>query len=73
MKTVRTTEAFDLWFSGLQDKQGKARIEARLRRVELGNFGDVKPVSGGVSELRVDCGPGFGSISLSEALKSSSC
>jgi len=44
MKTVRTTEAFDLWFSGLRDKQGKARIEARFRRVELGNFGDVKPV-----------------------------
>lgn len=59
MKTIRTTEVFDVWLSGLRDKLGKARIEARIRRVELGNFGDVKPVGEGVSELRVDCGPGY--------------
>jgi putative addiction module killer protein len=59
MKTIHTTVVFDLWFSALRDKQGKARIESRLRRVELGNFGDVKPVGEGVSELRIDCGPGY--------------
>lgn len=58
-KTLLTTAEFDLWFSGLRDKHGKARIESRLRRVEQGNLGDVKPVGGGVSELRVDCGPGY--------------
>ncbi|MBK8892431.1 MAG: type II toxin-antitoxin system RelE/ParE family toxin [Dechloromonas sp.] len=58
-KTVLTTAVFDHWFSGLRDKHGKARIESRLRRVELGNPGDVKPVGEGVSELRVDCGPGY--------------
>lgn len=59
MKTILTTTVFDLWFDALRDKQGKARIDARLRRIELGNFGDVKPVGHGVSELRIDCGPGY--------------
>lgn len=59
MKTILTTTVFDLWFDALRDKQGKARIDARLRRIELGNFGDVKPIGHGVSELRIDCGPGY--------------
>ncbi len=59
MKTLHTTEAFDAWFEGLRDRQARARIDARLRRVELGNFGDVKPVGEGVSELRIDYGPGY--------------
>ncbi len=59
MRTIHTTEHFDFWFNGLRDPHGKARIAARLRRVEQGNFGDVKPVGEGVSELRVDCGPGY--------------
>lgn len=59
MKSLQTTEVFDCWYDGLRDRQGRARIAARLRRVELGNFGDVKPVGSGVSELRVDYGPGY--------------
>lgn len=58
-RDIVTTEVFDRWFDQLRDKQGKARIEARLRRVGLGHLGDVKPVGEGVSELRVDCGPGY--------------
>ncbi len=59
MKSLQTTDIFDRWYDGLRDRQGKARIAARLRRVELGNFGDVKPVGSGVSELRIDYGPGY--------------
>ena len=59
MKSLQTTDVFDHWYDGLRDRQGRARIAARLRLVELGNFGDVKPVGSGVSELRIDCGPGY--------------
>ena len=59
MKSLQTTDVFGHWYDGLRDRQGRARIAARLRRVELGNFGDVKPVGSGVSELRIDYGPGY--------------
>ena len=59
MKSLQTTDVFDRWYDGLRDRQGRARIAARLRRVELGNLGDVKPVGSGVSELRIDYGPGY--------------
>ena len=59
MKSLQTTDVFDHWYDGLRDRQGRARIAARLRRVELGNFGDVKPLGSGVSELRIDYGPGY--------------
>ncbi len=45
--------------SRLKDREARRRIYARIRRMELGNFGDVKAVGGGVSELRIDYGPGF--------------
>ena len=43
----------------LRDRQARARINARIRRLSLGNFGDVKPIGEGVSELRIDFGPGY--------------
>nr|WP_322096605.1 type II toxin-antitoxin system RelE/ParE family toxin [Oceanibaculum indicum] len=59
MIEVRQTEVFASWFGRLKDRDAKARIAIRLRRLSLGNPGDVKPVGGGVSELRIDHGPGY--------------
>jgi putative addiction module killer protein len=59
MKYVVTTSIFDQWFGGLRDKQAKRRIHARIDRAEDGHFGDCKPVGEGVSEMRIDCGPGY--------------
>jgi putative addiction module killer protein len=59
MIELRQTKAFASWFERLKDRDAKARIAIRLRRLSLGNPGDVKPVGGGVSELRVDHGPGY--------------
>jgi putative addiction module killer protein len=56
MVEVRQTPAYAKWFSGLEDRVAKARIDVRIRRWSLGNPGDVKSVGGGVSELRVDTG-----------------
>lgn len=59
MVEVRQTEAFDNWFKSLRDRKAKARIQARIDRLELGNFGDVAPVGEGISELRIHYGPGY--------------
>ncbi len=59
MYEITTTEVYDEWFGSLKDTKGKARINARLRRVELGNFGDTEPVGDNVSELRFFFGPGY--------------
>jgi putative addiction module killer protein len=56
---IRQTEVYAQWFSGLRDRMARARIDARIRRLSLGNLGDVKPVGEGVSELRIDYGPGY--------------
>lgn len=56
---IRQTEVYAAWFANLRDRQARARIDVRIRRLSLGNPGDVRPVSGGVSELRIDYGPGY--------------
>lgn len=56
---IRKTSLFDAWLSNLRDRQARARIGIRIDRLALGNRGDVKPVGGGVSELRIDYGPGY--------------
>ena len=50
---------FTKWFRSLKDRRAKARIQARIDRVEMGHFGDVAPVGEGVSELRIFYGPGY--------------
>jgi putative addiction module killer protein len=59
MIEIRETNTFKKWFSSLKDKRAKARIDVRIKRVSLGNFGDVEPVGNGVSELRIDYGAGY--------------
>ena len=59
MIEIRQTELYAAWFDGLHDKQARARIDARIRRLSLGNPGDARPVGEGVSELRIDYGPGY--------------
>lgn len=52
-------EPFTEWLQALTDRQARARIRARLARVETGNMGDCKPLRHGVQELRIDHGPGY--------------
>ena len=56
---VRQTDVYTRWFSRLRDRQARARIDIRIRRLSLGNPGDVRPVGAGISELRIDYGPGY--------------
>ena len=56
---IHKTEIFVNWLDNLRDSRAKARIIARLDRMEMGNFGDVRPVGGGVNELRIHYGPGY--------------
>ncbi len=59
MIEVRTTDRFVRWLNDLVDLRARARIQARIERLAGGNPGDVKPVGEGVSELRIDHGPGY--------------
>ena len=59
MLEIIQSETFMRWLSRLRDRQAVARINARIRRLSAGNAGDVKPVRNGISELRIDYGPGY--------------
>ena len=59
MIEIRQTETYSRWFNNLRDSQARARIDIRIRRLSLGNPGDVKPVGQGVSELRINYGAGY--------------
>jgi len=52
-------DIFDDWLSALADRRAQARIASRINRLAAGNFGDCKTLSQGVSELRIDWGPGY--------------
>ncbi len=56
---IRKTERFAKWIDGLRDLRARALVQARIERLALGLAGDVKPVGEGVSELRIDHGPGY--------------
>ncbi|MBU4317449.1 MAG: type II toxin-antitoxin system RelE/ParE family toxin [Proteobacteria bacterium] len=59
MIEIRKTDAFSKWIDELQDIRARARILVRIERLSAGNPGDTKPVGEGVSELRIDYGPGY--------------
>lgn len=59
MIEIRETDAYAGWFARLKDREARARILVRIRRLSLGNPGDAKPIGEGVSELRIDYGPGY--------------
>jgi putative addiction module killer protein len=59
MIQIRKTKIFVKWLDGLRDLRARSRILARIERLAIGNPGDVKPVGEGVSELRINYGPGY--------------
>lgn len=59
MYDIRRTDAFSKWLDRLRDARARVRVLSRLTRVEEGNLGDTRPVGEGVSEFRIDYGPGY--------------
>ena len=59
MTQIRKTETFAQWLDGLRDVRARARVQVRIERLAAGSAGDVEPVGEGVSELRIDYGPGY--------------
>jgi putative addiction module killer protein len=58
-RTIETTRVFDKWLRSLRDPKAQAKVIVRIQRLGLGNAGDVKSVGSGVSEMRIDYGPGY--------------
>lgn len=59
MNTINRSETFSTWLIGLKDLKARAKIVVRIKQASLGNFGDVKPISDGVYEMRIHFGPGY--------------
>ncbi|HJF74091.1 hypothetical protein JP28_09535 [Gallibacterium anatis] len=59
MIQIKSTETFDKWLDNLKDLRARAKIQVRIKRLQLGNFGDVKPIGEGLSELRITEGKGY--------------
>ncbi|OGP29969.1 MAG: addiction module antitoxin RelB [Deltaproteobacteria bacterium GWF2_42_12] len=59
MLEIRKTETFAKWLDGLRDIHARARVQVRVERLAEGNPGDVRPVGEGISELRINYGPGY--------------
>lgn len=59
MVEVRQTDEFSTWLTDIRDREARSRILVRIRRVSLGNLGDIKSIGDGLSELRVNYGPGY--------------
>ena len=59
MLAIRKTETYARWLDGLRDTHARARVMVRVERLAAGNPGDVRPVGEGVSEMRIDYGPGY--------------
>jgi putative addiction module killer protein len=59
MFEVKRTDAFDGWLKGLKDSKDRTKIQARIDRLANGDAGDVAPIGEGLSELRIDFGPGY--------------
>ena len=66
---VVESATFKQWVDSLQDRRAVARINARLRNVSMGNFGDVDSVGDGISEMRIHYGPGYRLYFLREGTK----
>lgn len=56
---IRETQVFSTWLESLRDARARTRVQARILRLRQGNPGDAKPVGEGVSEMRIDYGPGY--------------
>jgi putative addiction module killer protein len=59
MAEIKKTAEFDKWLDGLRDTKARAKVLVRIQRLAGGNPGDVGPIGGGISEMRIDYGPGY--------------
>jgi putative addiction module killer protein len=71
--TIRRTSLFQRWLDELRDSRARYKILVRIKRLEGGNAGDVRPIGKGLSEMRIDYGPGYRVYSSIPEKKSSSC
>ena len=59
MYELITSQTFDTWIRKLRDREAKARIQARIRRLSLGNAGQMRALKNGICEMKIDYGPGY--------------